>query len=75
MTEILVVTTLGLLALAVGAVSWTRVNASGRPRRRRSEPPIQSSDAVDGLAVFDAAADAGCSDAGGGADGGGGGCD
>lgn len=74
MTEILVVTTLGLLALAVGAVSWTRVDSSGRLRRGRTQRERQCSDGGGTVDVFDATADAGCGDAGSGADGGGG-CD
>jgi hypothetical protein len=74
MDEILVVTILGLLALAVGTVSWSRVNSSGRHRRGRTAPdgpPAESGGAVE---VFDVSSDAGCGDAGAGADGGGG-CD
>lgn len=75
MTEILVVTALGLLALTVGAMSAARVNSSGRHRRREraeSEPAFNDGEgSADG---FDPTADAGCGDAGGDG-GGGGGCD
>lgn len=73
MNEILVVTTLGLLALAVGAVSWTRVNSSER-HRGRTAPDGPLAESAGAAGVFDVTSDAGCGDAGAGADGGGG-CD
>jgi len=69
-----VVTTLGLLALAVGAVSWNRVRSpeQHQPGRTRSQRP--AADGGSGAEVFDATSDASCGD-GGGDGGGGGGCD
>ena len=75
MNETIVVTTLGLLALVVGTLSLTRVTSSGRHRQRRTGPERQPNDGGGVAEMFDVTADAGCGDAGGGADGGGGGCD